>query len=157
VFRVGEYKSAVEPYLRDDMSPEAKEMSLEFYGDLWRDYLKDVAAARKIRPEDITSLIEAMPDRLRVAGGDLARMALDAKMVDKLAPRDEVRKRLIDLVGEDKDTKSFRQVGVATYLQAKGGDRTGATGKGSAVARTTRSRRSCCAWTAPAGAPSPPR
>jgi protease-4 len=134
VFRVGEYKSAVEPYLRDDMSPEAKEMSLEFYGDLWRDYLKDVAAARKIRPEDITSLIEAMPDRLRVAGGDLARMALDAKMVDKLAPRDEVRKRLIDLVGEDKDTKSFRQVDVATYLQAVGGDRTGSSGKGSAVA-----------------------
>ena len=134
VFRVGEYKSAVEPYLRDGMSPEAKEMSLEFYGDLWRDYLTDVAAARKIRPEDITSLIDAMPDRLRAAGGDLAKMALEAKMVDKLAPRDEVRKRLIDLVGEDKDKKSFRQVGVDTYLQAKGGDRTGAGGKGSAVA-----------------------
>ena len=134
VFRVGEYKSAVEPYLRDDMSPEAKEMSLEFYGDLWRDYLADIAAARKVRPEDITSMIDAMPDRLRAAGGDLAKMALDAKMVDKLAPRDEVRQRLIDLVGEDTDKKSFRQVSVATYLQAKGGDRTGAGGKGSAVA-----------------------
>ena len=110
VFRVGEYKSAVEPYLRDDMSPEAKEMSREFYGDLWRDYLADVAAARKVRPEDITSMIDAMPDRLRAAGGDLAKMALDARMVDKLAPRDEVRQRLIDLVGEDKEKKSFRQV-----------------------------------------------
>ena len=49
VFRVGEYKSAVEPYLRDDMSPEAREMSLETYGDLWRDYLGDVAAARKLQ------------------------------------------------------------------------------------------------------------
>jgi protease-4 len=134
VFRVGEYKSAVEPYLRDDMSPEAKEMSRELYGDLWRDYLADVAAARKIRPEDITSLIDAMPDRLRAAGGDMAKMALDAKMVDKLAPRDEVRKRLIDLVGEDEEKKSFRQIGVAAYLQAKGGDRTGAAGKSKAVA-----------------------
>ena len=134
VFRVGEYKSAVEPYLRNDMSPEAKEMSLEFYGDLWRHYLADIAAARKIRPEDITSLIDAMPDRLRAAGGDMAKMALDAKMVDKLAPRDVVRQRLIDLVGEDEEKKSFRQIGVAEYLQAKGGDRTGAVGKGQAVA-----------------------
>jgi protease-4 len=134
VFRVGEYKSAVEPYLRDDMSPEAKEMSLELYGDLWRDYLADVASARKVRPEDITSLIDAMPERLRAAGGDMAKMARDAKLVDKLAPRDEVRERLIELVGRDDEKKSFRQVSVSTYLQARGGDPTGATGKGNAVA-----------------------
>ena len=134
VFRVGEYKSAVEPYLRNDMSPEAKEMALEAYGDIWRDYLADVADARKVRPEDVTGWIEAAPERLRAAGGDAAKMALDAKLVDKLAQRDEVRKRMIELVGEDKDKKSFRQVGVATYLQAKGGDRSGSSGKVNAVA-----------------------
>ena len=134
VFRVGEYKSAVEPYLRNDMSPESKEMALETYGDLWRNYVADVAAARKLQPEDVTGWIEAAPDRLRKAGGDAARMALDAKLVDKLAQRDEVRKRMIELVGEDKEKKSFRQVGVETYLQARGGDRTGATGGGKAVA-----------------------
>ena len=134
VFRVGEYKSAVEPYLRNDMSPEAREMAVETYGDLWRAYLADVAAARKIRPEDLSSLIDAMPDRLRAAGGDMAKMALEAKLVDTLAPRDEVRKRMIELVGKNDDGKSFRQVGVSTYLQAKGGDRTGATGKAKAVA-----------------------
>jgi protease-4 len=48
VFRVGEYKSAVEPYLRDDMSPEAKEANLEWLGDLWRIYLEEVAAARRM-------------------------------------------------------------------------------------------------------------
>ena len=47
VFRVGEYKSYAEPYLRNDMSPEAKEMALDVYGDLWRDYLAGVAAGRK--------------------------------------------------------------------------------------------------------------
>lgn len=134
VFRVGEYKSAVEPYLRDDMSPEAKEMALETYGDIWRDWLADVAAARELKPEDVTAFIEAMPDRLRAAGGDAAKAVLDARLVDKLAPRDEVRQRMIQLVGEDKDKKSFRQVGVQAYLQARGGDRTGATGKGKAVA-----------------------
>jgi protease-4 len=134
VFRVGEYKSAVEPYLRNDMSPEAKEMALETYGDLWRGYLADVAEARRIRPEDISAAIDAAPERLRAAAGDMAKAALDAKLVDKLLPRDEVRKRMIELVGETEDKKSFRQVGVSAYLRAKGGDRTGATGKGRAVA-----------------------
>jgi protease-4 len=134
VFRVGQYKSAVEPYLRDDMSPEAREMALDTYGDLWRDYLADVASARRIRPEDIQSAIDSAPERLRAAGGDVAKMALDAKLVDKLLSRDEVRKRLIELAGEDKEKKSFRQVEVSAYLQARGGDRTGASGKGEAVA-----------------------
>ncbi len=134
VFRVGEYKSAVEPFLRDDMSPEAKEMARETYGDIWRDYLADVASARKVKPEEVTAWIETMPDRLRAAGGDAAKAALDAKLVDKLAPRDEVRQRMIQLVGQDKETKSFRQLGVQAYLQAKGGDRTGVSGKGKAVA-----------------------
>jgi len=134
VFRVGEYKSAVEPYLRNDMSPEAKEMSRKLYGDLWRDWLADVSSARKMRPEDITGLIESFPERLRAADGDLAKLALAAKLVDKLAPRDEVRRRLIELVGEDKSAKSFRQVDVDTYLRARGGDRSGATGRGNAVA-----------------------
>ena len=133
VFRVGEYKSAVEPYLRNDMSAESKEMALDFYGDLWRDWLADVAQARKLEPKDITAPFEGLSERLRAAGGDMAKMALEAKLVDKLAPRDEVRKHMIALVGEDKEKKSFRQVGYETYLAAKGGDRTGA-GRGDAVA-----------------------
>ncbi|HEY8233484.1 MAG TPA: signal peptide peptidase SppA, partial [Vicinamibacteria bacterium] len=134
VFRVGEYKSAVEPYLRNDMSKEAREMSLDTYGDLWRGWLGDVAAARKLEPGDISALIEAMPDRLRAAGGDMAKLALDAKLVDKLAPRDEVRQRIITLVGEDKENHTFKQVTHADYLKAKGGDRTGASGRSKAVA-----------------------
>jgi protease-4 len=134
VFRVGEYKSAVEPYLRNDMSPEAREMSLDTYGDLWRGFVADVAEARKIAPEELTGLIEAMPERLRAVGGDMGTLAKDAKLVDTLAPRDEVRKRLIALVGEDKEKHTFQQVGYATYLKAQGGDRSGARGRGKAVA-----------------------
>jgi protease-4 len=133
VFRVGEYKSYAEPYLRDDMSPEAREMALDVYGDLWRDYLADVAAARRLKPEDISSLIDRLPDRLHATGGDIARLALEAKLVDKLATRDEVRQRLIALVGEDKDKKSFKQVAWGDYLASLGGDRTG-SGRGDAVA-----------------------
>ncbi len=133
VFRVGEYKSYAEPYLRDDMSPEAREMALDVYGDLWRDYLADVAAARRLKPEDISSLIDRLPDRLHATGGDIAKLALEAKLVDKLATRDEVRQRLIGLVGEDEDKKSFKQVAWSDYLASRGGDRTG-SGRGDAVA-----------------------
>ncbi len=133
VFRVGEYKSFAEPFLRNDMSPETREMSRDVYGDLWRDYLSVVASARKIQPADISSTIENLPERLRGTGGDIAKLALQTKLVDRLAPRDEVRRRMIELVGEDEDEKSFKQVDLATYLRAHGGDRSG-TGRGKAVA-----------------------
>ena len=108
VFRVGEYKSAVEPYLRDDMSPEAKEADMEWMGDLWRAYLAEVAKSRKTTPEELTAFLAAMPEKLKAAAGSPGRMALDAKLVDRLAARDEVRKRMIELAGEDSKTKSFR-------------------------------------------------
>jgi protease-4 len=133
VFRVGEYKSAVEPYLRNDMSKESREMTLETLGELWRDWLADVAEARKLAAGDISALVDALPDRLRASHGDMAALALQARLVDKLSARDEVRQRLIALVGEDKATHSFRQVGFQDYLRAKGGNRSG-EGRGSAVA-----------------------
>lgn len=134
VFRVGEYKSAVEPYLRNDMSPEAKEADLEWLGDIWRAYLASVSKARKTSPEALTAFIEGMPELLKATGGDTAKIALDAKLVDKLAARDEVRKRMIALAGEDEKSKSFKQVAMATYLEALGSDRPGAKGKGDKVA-----------------------
>jgi len=93
-----------------------------------------VGEARKIAPADIAAGIEALPDRLRAVHGDMAVLAKEARLVDTLAPRDEVRKRLIALTGEDKEKHSFKQIGYGDYLRSKGGDRTGATGRGKAVA-----------------------
>lgn len=134
VFRVGEYKSYVEPFTRNEPSPESREADLKWMGDLWGSWLKDVAAARKLRPEDVRAYVDRMPDRLEATKGDLAKLALESKLVDRIGYRDEVRKRMIELVGEEKDGKTFRQVSVADYLEARGGDRTGAKGRGDAVA-----------------------
>jgi protease-4 len=134
VFRVGEYKSATEPYLRNDMSPEAKEANLGYLGDLWQNYVRDVAVARKTSPERINDYIDRFLDHLKAAGGDGGQAALTAGLVDKVEPRDVLRKRIIELVGEDKDTHSFKQVGHAQYLRAIGGDRFGAKAKGDLVA-----------------------
>ena len=134
VFRVGEYKSYVEPFTRNGPSPEAREADLKWMSDLWSSWVADVAASRKLKPEDINGYIETMRDRLETAKGNLAKIALEAKLVDTIGYRDEVRKRMIELVGEDKKKKTFKQVSVADYLDAKGGDRFGKRGRGDAVA-----------------------
>jgi protease-4 len=123
VFRVGEYKSAVEPYLRDDMSPEAKQANLEYMNDLWRAWLNDVAAARKLTPAEIERGIAEIGARLEAAGGDTAKMALNAKLVDKIGGREVLRDRLIELAGEDDDTGSYHRVRFGDYLTAIGSER----------------------------------
>jgi protease-4 len=134
VFRVGEYKSYVEPFIRNEPSPEAKEADLKWMGDLWGSWVGDAAAARKLSPDDVKAYIDRMPEGLREAKGSLAKLALSAKLVDRLGYRDEVRKRMIDLVGGDKGERTFKQVSVADYLEAQGGDRSGKSGSGDAVA-----------------------
>jgi protease-4 len=75
-----------------------------------------------------------MPERLDAAKGNGAKLALEARLVDRIGYRDEVRKRMIELVGEQKDGKTFKQVSVADYLENMGGDRRGEKGSGDAVA-----------------------
>ena len=136
VYRVGEYKSAVEPFLRNGPSPEAREADLKWLSDLWSSWVDAVAASRKLKPADVRSYIDQMPQRLESAKGDIAKLALDSGLVDKLGQRDEVRVRMIELAGEEKkeNEKTFKQVSVSDYLEAKGGDRTGESGSGDAVA-----------------------
>ncbi len=120
VFRVGEYKSAVEPYLRNDMSDESRQARLEWMSDLWRAYKEDVATARGLTPADIDSYIYRFPALMEEHGGDPAEIALAANLVDHVASRDEVRDRLIDLVGEDEDGKSYKRISVDSYLEDLG-------------------------------------
>ena len=130
IVRVGEFKSAVEPFLRDSMSEKAKEANLEWLGDLWRSYLADVAAARGLTPEALTDGIENLNAHLNAAGGDLSQMALDAGLVDHVGGRDLLRQRMIELVGEDEEEHSFNRIGHAEYLEVVGEDvKKGKSGK----------------------------
>ncbi|MEM6457369.1 MAG: signal peptide peptidase SppA, partial [Acidobacteriota bacterium] len=116
VFRVGDYKSAVEPYVRNDMSEEAREANLDWLGDVWTNYLQDVAAARSLDPDAIARFIEEMPTRVRAEQGDIALAALENGLVDQLSHRDAVRDRLIELVGRAADGDGFRRIGHAAYV-----------------------------------------
>lgn len=118
VFRVGEYKSAVEPYERNDMSPEARTANQAWLGDLWKEYGRLVAEGRNQPPETVSQYVAALPSGLARHKGDGAALALDAKLVTRVETQTEFRKRLIAKVGEDKDHASFRQIGFENYLKA---------------------------------------
>ncbi|MBN2430976.1 MAG: signal peptide peptidase SppA [Acidobacteria bacterium] len=133
VFKVGTFKSAVEPYLRQDMSEEAKTANKEWLGDLWRRYLEDVAESRKVSVAALQEYIEGYPDNLSRAEGDAAKMALSAGLVDHVVSRDAIRRRMIELVGKDEKTHSFQQIGHDSYLQALDKDRFGAEAEGDLV------------------------
>lgn len=128
VFRVGEYKSAVEPFLRDDMSAEDREARLAYLGELWRGWREDVGAARSLPPEALDLYAGQFARKLAAVDGDAARLALDEGLVDRIAARDEARARLVELVGEDDDGESYRRVGWKSYAAAvheerRGGDK----------------------------------
>ncbi|MDZ4348707.1 MAG: signal peptide peptidase SppA [Xanthomonadaceae bacterium] len=116
LFKVGEYKSAAEPYILDAPSAEAMEADRYWMGDLWRRHLAEIAEARGLAAEDIARGIDELPERLAAVGGDLARLALSEGLVDDLKTQDEVRDLLIERgVGEEDDTR-FRQVSMEDYL-----------------------------------------
>src|SRR3546814_4639658 len=69
VFKVGQYKSAVEPFTRDDASPEAKEADLYWMNDVWQRYLADVAKVRKLTPARLVADIDNLPAGIEAAGG----------------------------------------------------------------------------------------
>jgi protease-4 len=116
VFKVGTYKSALEPFLRDSMSDYAKEANLAWLNVLWDFYKVDVASRRGFHPQDLDDLINNLPDHLAQAQGDAALMALNLGLVDELKTRDEVRQELIERLGQDKDGLTFKQIAFEQYL-----------------------------------------
>jgi protease-4 len=116
IFRVGEYKSAVEMFSRSDMSPAEREESLVWLGTLWSTYKNDVAAARGFEPGRLQAYADDAVAALATAGGDPAKMALDAGLVTALEGRRGVEQRLAVITGEDEEDGSFRGVGHDAYL-----------------------------------------
>jgi protease IV len=115
LFRVGEYKSAGEPYIRTDQSPEAREADLYWMGDLWQRYLAQVAKLRKLDVAKLEADVMAYDTSVPAAGGDLAKLALEQGLVDELKTRDEVRRLLIEKGAEDEENHTFRYVDVEDY------------------------------------------
>jgi protease-4 len=117
VFRVGAFKSAVETFTRTNMSPEDREESRTYLNALWGSYQGAVTRARKLPADAIASYVDSLAKAVPAAGGDAARVALQASLVTALKTRIEFEQRLIGLVGKDDDNGSFKSVSVDDYVR----------------------------------------
>ncbi len=116
LFRVGEFKSAMEPFIRDSMS-EADQAAAEYFiGGLWQEYLEIVAGHRGMPVERLLDVAENMVELLETADGNPARMALEAGLVDQLLTRPAARTALANRGAPD-DEGGFRQIGMRDYLK----------------------------------------
>lgn len=117
IFRVGTYKSAVEPIMRNDMSEEAKRAEKQWLDGYWAQYKQDVANARGISLENFDETLEGLLAKFEAAGGDFAQYALENGWVDALKTREEVRQELIEIVGEGDNRHGVNLTAFNTYLK----------------------------------------
>ncbi|MBT8039624.1 MAG: signal peptide peptidase SppA [Gammaproteobacteria bacterium] len=120
LFRAGKFKSAMEPFIRDDMSPEAKEANLHWISDIWYQYLDAVSRHRAIPAEALAESIDRFADRLEAADGDFAQLALEAGLVDQLMSRPEAHLELARRGAPGEGSEGFRQVDQDAYLALQG-------------------------------------
>lgn len=108
VTRVGKYKSAVEPLIRKDMSPESREQMQKLLNDIWGDLVADVAHSRGFTPQQLQTIVDS--DGVIQAG-----VALKQKLVTRLAYRDEIYDELKAKTGRKGSKEPFKQVAITQY------------------------------------------
>lgn len=116
VFRVGTFKSAVEPFIRDDMSDAAKEANLALLNDLWESYSTTVGQNRDIAAKQLSLSAKEYLAELDKADGQSSQMALNLNWVDELKTAEEFRLSMVDAVGKSADGESFKQIDFYDYL-----------------------------------------
>lgn len=118
VYRVGTYKSFVEPFTRTGQSPEAKEANQALANALWEDWQQDVA---KARPKAKLAAYVRDPAALaEAAGGNLAKAAQGAGLVDRLGDEAAFGARVAEVAGDAPDEKAgdFASIDLGKYMKA---------------------------------------
>ena len=116
LFRVGEYKSAMEPYIRESMSEAAKEANIAYMKVLWDSWIAVVSNNRNLESEGIQNFSDTYDDLVIQENGNTGKAALNYNLVDKLLNRNQQRDYLVELVGSDEEENSFAQVSLNDYF-----------------------------------------
>ena len=114
VFRVGKYKSAVEPFLGKGMSDEARADRLELVDSLWQFYTSRVEQLRGLPTGALNDLANNMHLRLAEENGDIAALALQQGLIDRIATRSETKAHLLQILPNSNG--DFDSVPMAAYL-----------------------------------------
>jgi protease-4 len=118
VYRVGTYKSAVEPFIRNDMSPEARENYMALGQAMLESWRQSVKQARPKANVDL--FLRDLPGAVSAAGGDMAKAALAAGLVDRIGERREFEARLAELGGKDSTALAgYKRIKLASYIADK--------------------------------------
>jgi protease-4 len=115
VFRAGEYKSAAEPFIRNDMSPQAREERTDVVDRLWQTYTSKIEDLRQLDQGSINALANNLGSKLQGVDGDTALLAYQEGLVDQLASRSEIYSYLNQQIPNDIDGK-YNSVDMAVYL-----------------------------------------
>ncbi|WLI87479.1 signal peptide peptidase SppA [Massilia sp. R2A-15] len=116
LMKVGTYKSFAEPYIGNGPSDAASEAESFLYNALWDGYTAQVEQQRKLPAGAINKMIDNLPSLMDEAKGDAARLVLQAKLVDGLMTRDELRAMMIKQGAPDLEGKTFRHVSFEDYV-----------------------------------------
>ncbi|WP_371195233.1 signal peptide peptidase SppA [Glaciecola sp. SC05] len=115
IFKVGKYKSAVEPFTRNDMSPEAREANSVWLNELWAQYKENVASARPFSTENFDETFNDVLTKFAAVDGDSGKYALDNGWVDGLRTRHEFRSEMTALLGAGAGDKPYNAITFNNY------------------------------------------
>lgn len=115
VFRVGDYKSAVEPYLLTGMSDAARSNLEGWLNEQWQQYLATVQRHRAINPLMTSGSLSDFMGALESANHNMAAMAVNMGLVDGLMQRHEFISYLSAEVGRDEEKHTYRHITHRNY------------------------------------------
>jgi protease-4 len=116
VFRVGEYKDAVEPFTRMTMSEESREHNSRWINQLWNIYTSRVENLRNLPKDAINDYVSNLDQHLKTVNGDASELAINNHLVDHLATRPELRNLLIERFGYNEREDSYQAIDFRRYL-----------------------------------------
>ncbi|CAL1329188.1 signal peptide peptidase SppA [Candidatus Providencia siddallii] len=116
IFRVGTYKSAVEPLIRNNMSKEVRQINQHLLNTAWNNYLNDLAYNRQLTKKQIFPGSNVILNKLQLLNGDYSQYALNQKLIDKIYTNEKIENTLNKVFGWNKEKKHFNYISIYDYF-----------------------------------------
>ncbi|QJC28057.1 signal peptide peptidase SppA [Enterobacteriaceae endosymbiont of Plateumaris braccata] len=116
IFKIGEFKSAVEPMTRNNMSSSTKIVEKKLINNLWGNYLRTIMNNRKITLQNLFPNHKTYIQKLKNSKGNLALYALKNKLVDKISTRFDFENDMIKKFGWDSKNQTYNHINISEYI-----------------------------------------